>query len=161
MNQHSRSLPCGRETSAQPFGFVASLRPATGRAACQVQPFPSCEALRGVPRLVASVLWRRLTSRPSPRPLLFEALRCRHRRTCPRSPQVRTQSSPALPPHLPPRLNRWASLCCASSPRRVGLRCGSCSSARGFRLAFLPTVGRPSAVGFGWCFVFTVHTQGT
>ena len=53
------------------------------------------------------------------------------------------------------------SLCCASSSHRIGVAfdClrfasalwGSCSSANGFRLAFLPTVGRPSAVGFSWC----------
>jgi guanine deaminase len=39
--------------SAQPFGVIASLRPATGRAVCQVQPFTGCETFRGVPRLVA------------------------------------------------------------------------------------------------------------
>lgn len=37
------------------------------------------------------------------------------------SPQVRTRCFPARPPHLPPRLDRTASLCCASSPHRVGL----------------------------------------
>ena len=37
------------------------------------------------------------------------------------SPQVRTRCFPARPPHLPPRLDRPASLCCASSPGRVGL----------------------------------------
>jgi hypothetical protein len=117
-----------------------------GRAACQVRPFLIVRP-PGVPGSFPSVLWPRLTSRHSPRPLLVGALRCCHRRTCPRSPQVRTQSSPALPPHLPLRLNQWVSLCCASSPRRIGLLCASCSSAHGFRLAFLPTVGRPSAVG--------------
>ena len=34
------------------------------------------------------------------------------------SPQVRTRCVPARPPHLPPRLNRSASLCCANSPHR-------------------------------------------
>ena len=35
------------------------------------------------------------------------------------SPHVRTRCFPARPPHLPPRLNLVASLCCASSsPRR-------------------------------------------
>jgi len=36
-------------------------------------------------------------------------------------PQVRTRCFSARPPHLPPRLDRTASLCCASSPHRVGL----------------------------------------
>jgi hypothetical protein len=36
------------------------------------------------------------------------------------------------------------SLCCASSSCRIGLLCGSCSSARKFLLAFLPQVGCPS-----------------
>ena len=83
-----------------------------------------------------------------------------------RSPQVAARCS-ALP-HLPPRTHQTTSLCCvasvalakegASSPRHVGLVCGSCSSAHGFRLAFLPTVGRPPAVGLSWCFshCFTV-----
>ena len=37
------------------------------------------------------------------------------------SPQVRARCFSARPPHLPPRLDRAASLCCASSPYRVGL----------------------------------------
>ena len=37
------------------------------------------------------------------------------------SPQVRTRCFPTRPPHLPPRLNLTASLCCASSPHHVGL----------------------------------------
>jgi hypothetical protein len=37
------------------------------------------------------------------------------------SPQVRTRCVPTRPPHLPPRVDRTASLCCASSPSRVGL----------------------------------------
>ena len=60
-----------------------------------------------------------------------------------RSPQVRTRCSPAQPPHLPPRANQSISLCCASLSRRVGLLCGSCSSARRFPLAFLPTGRSP------------------
>jgi hypothetical protein len=66
------------------------------------------------------------------------------------SPQVRTRCFPAQPPHLPPRLNLWTSLCCASSSHRIGLLCGSCSSARRFRLAFLPPVGYPPGVGLNW-----------
>ena len=64
------------------------------------------------------------------------------------SPQVRTRCSPAQPPHLPPRANQLISLCGASSSLRVGLLCGSCSSARRFPIAFLPPVGRPPGVGF-------------
>jgi hypothetical protein len=45
---------------------------------------------------------------------------------------------PAQPSYLPPQLNLWISLCRASSSHRVGLLCSSCSSARQFRLAFLP-----------------------
>ena len=70
---------------------------------------------------------------------------------------------PAQPPDLPPRRNRGTSLCCASSSHRVGIAgrprarpsgcpsgqavslrsalSGSCPSARGFCLAFLPPVG--------------------
>ncbi len=64
------------------------------------------------------------------------------------SPQVRTRCFPAQPPHLPPRLNHWTSLRGASSSHRIGLLCGSCSSAHRFPLAFLPPVGYPSGVGF-------------
>ena len=65
-------------------------------------------------------------------------------------PQVRTRCFPAQSPHLPPRLNLWTSLCCASSSHRIGLLCDSCSSTCRFRLAFLPPVGYPSGVGFNW-----------
>lgn len=41
-----------------------------------------------------------------------------------------------------------ASLCCASSPRRVGLICGSCPSAHRFPLACLPLLGYLHRVGF-------------
>lgn len=63
-------------------------------------------------------------------------------------PQVRARCFPSRPPHLPPRLNLWASLCCASSPAASALICGSCSSARRFPLAFLPPIGYPFDVGF-------------
>lgn len=84
------------------------------------------------PRLAGSLLWPLLTS---------------HGISSVGSPQVRTRCFAARPPHLPPRANQVISLCCASSSRRVGLLCGSCSSARSFPLAFLPPVGYPSEVG--------------
>ena len=85
------------------------------------------------PRLAFRLLWPLLTS---------------HGISSVGSPQVRTRCSPAQPPHLPPRANQLISLCGASSSLRVGLLCGSCSSARRFPIAFLPPVGRPSGVGF-------------
>ena len=85
------------------------------------------------PRLVGSLLWLLLTS-----PGISSG----------GSPQVRTRCSAAQPPHLPPRANQSISLCCASLSRRVGLLCGSCSSARRFPLAFLPPIGHPPGVGF-------------
>ena len=85
------------------------------------------------PRLAGSLLWPLLTS---------------HGISSVGSPQVRTRCFPAQPPHLPPRLNHGTSLCGASSSRRVGLLCGSCSSARRFPLAFLPPIGHPPGVGF-------------
>jgi len=51
------------------------------------------------------------------RPLLTPFYRLRGKG----SPQVRTRCFTAQPPHLPPRLNRSTSLCCASSSARVGL----------------------------------------
>ena len=68
-----------------------------------------------------------------------------------RSPQVRTQLSPAQPPHLPAGPNQTASLCGASSPGLVGLVCGSCSSACGSCLVFFQRAGRPDSLDFGWC----------
>ena len=85
------------------------------------------------PRLALRLLWPLLTSRGI---------------SSVGSPQVRTRCSPAHPPHLPPRANQSISLCCASLSRRVGLLCGSCSSARRFPIAFLPPVGRPPGVDF-------------
>ena len=49
------------------------------------------------------------------------------------SPQVRTRCFPARPPHLPPRLNHAASLCCATSPHRVGLYAVLVRRPAGFR----------------------------
>jgi hypothetical protein len=67
------------------------------------------------------------------RPLLtFRAI------SCAGSPQVRTRCFRTRPHHLPPRLNRWISLCRASSSHHVGFLWCSCSSACPFRLAFLP-----------------------
>jgi hypothetical protein len=63
--------------------------------------------------------------------------------------QVSRETSATQPRHLPPGLNEGPSLCCASSAHPVGLVCRSRSLAGGFLLAFLPTVGRPSAVGLG------------
>ena len=91
---------------------------------------------------------------------------------CAPIPQVRTQSSATQPPHLPPGLKRTASLCCASSPGPIGVAFGclrfapalwgSCSLARGFRIAFLQALGRPHALGLCWCFSFSSFlTQGT
>jgi hypothetical protein len=96
-------------------------------------PVSSFQRACSRPRLAARLLWPRLTS---------------HGISSVGSPQVRTRCSPAQPPHLPPRANQSISLCGASSSRRVGLRCGSCSSARSFPIAFLPPVGCPSGVGF-------------
>ena len=80
------------------------------------------------------VLWPLLTSRgiSSPGP-----------------PQIRTQSSAAQQPHLPPGLGRTASLCCASSPRPVGLVWDSCSSACGSCLVFLQPDGCPPDLDLG------------
>jgi hypothetical protein len=88
-------------TTAWPSGvFGCSVRHGVGA-------FPFGSALRGS-GLVApgTLLWPLLT----PRPVAPAG-----------SPQVRTRCFPARPPHLPPRLDRPASLCCASSPGRVGL----------------------------------------
>jgi len=96
-------------------------------------PVSSFQRVCRHPRLVARLLWPLLTSHG-----IFSV----------GSPQVRTRCSPAHPPHLPPRANQSISLCCASLSHRVGLLCGSCSSAHRFPIAFLPPVGRPSGVGF-------------
>ncbi len=81
------------------------------------------------------------------------------------SPQVRTRCFPTQPPHLPPRPNRWTSLCGASSSPRVGLLWDSCASACRFLLAFLPPERLPSR---SWlqivifsCFHVSVFSQGT
>jgi hypothetical protein len=73
---------------------------------------------------------------------------------------LRTQSSPALSPELPPRLHQWASLCCASSPHRVGLLSGSCSSAHGFRIVFFQKDGHPPPLDLCWYSVFHFHGSG-
>ena len=96
-------------------------------------PVSSFQRANPRPRLAVWLLWPLLTS---------------HGISSVGSPQVRTRCFPAQPPHLPPRLNHWTSLCCASSSHRIGLLCGSCSSAHRFPLAFLPPVGYPSEVGF-------------
>ena len=96
-------------------------------------PVSSFQRVCAHPRLVVRLLWPLLASQGI---------------SSVGSPQARSQSSPARPPHLPPRLNRWASLCCASLSCHVGLLCGSCTSAHRFPIAFLPPVGRPSGVGF-------------
>ena len=85
------------------------------------------------PRLALSLLWPLLTS---------------HGISAMGSPQIRTCCFPIRPPHLPPWLNQWASLCCASSPRHVGLLCDFCPSAHRFPLACLPPLGYPHEVGF-------------
>ena len=84
------------------------------------------------PRLALALLWRLLTSQGI---------------SSPGSPQIRACCFPARPPHLPTRLNQWASLCCASSPRHVGLLCDFCPSAHQFPLAFLSPLGYPHEVG--------------
>jgi len=95
-------------------------------------PVSSFQRVDSHSRLASSLLWPLLTS---------------HGISSKGSPQVRTRCFSAQPPHLPPRANQSISLCGASSSRRVGLVCGSCSSARRFPLAFLPPVGYPSEVG--------------
>jgi hypothetical protein len=90
-----------------------------------------------------------------------------------RSPQVIARCSTALPPNLPPQAYQSISLSyvcaeavlpvdgvvaiatakCASSSHHVGLLFGSCPSARGFPIAFLHAVGRPSALGLWWWFL--------
>ena len=74
---------------------------------------------------------------------LEKAAPARLRRLCARSPSRR----PAPPSSAPARPNPRALLCCASSPRPAGLLCGFCPSAHRSPVAFLPTVGCPSAVG--------------
>ncbi len=98
---------------------------------------------------------------------------------CAPIPQVRAQSSPALPPDLPPRLHQWALsllrqaqqnsfeislryragqyLCCASSPHRIGLVSGSCSSARGFCIVFFQRCDHSQLLDFCWYFVIHFH----
>ena len=88
------------------------------------------------------ILWPLLTSR-----LLSQA----------RPPQGRTQSSPAQPPDLPPRLHQWGSLGGASSPHRTGLRSGSCSSARGFCLVFFQSGDHSQLLDFCWYFRIHFH----
>ena len=68
---------------------------------------------------------------------------------CAPIPKVRTKTSATQAFHLPPGLNDGISLCCASLSHPVGLEWTSCTSPGGFLPAFLPKVGRPSAVGFG------------
>ena len=70
------------------------------------------------PRLAVSLLWRLLTSQG------ISALG---------SPQIRACCFPARPPHLPPWLNQWALLCCASSPATSALYAISVRQPTGFR----------------------------
>ena len=93
--------------------------------------FPVSSFQRAIPhpRLAVSLLRRLLTSQG------ISALG---------SPQIRACCFPARPPHLPPWLNQRASLCCASSPRHVGLLCGFCSSAHQFPASLPPRARLPS-----------------
>jgi hypothetical protein len=83
-------------TTAWPAGVVGC------GVRCEVKAFPIGSALPDI----CSVLWPLLT----PCPVAPAG-----------SPQVRARCFSARPPHLPPRLDRTALLCCASSPHRVGL----------------------------------------
>jgi hypothetical protein len=83
------------------------------------------------------------------RPLLTSRSGCPRRpfRRKARSPQVRTHSFTAQPPHL--RRLTLGHKSFAVQPARPGrqrLVCGSCSSAHGFAPRFLPTLGHPHAV---------------
>ena len=94
-----------------------------------VQPFPNVET-SGVfvywpsssPRLVRLVLWR-LTSQGI---------------SSPGSPQIRACCFPARPPHLPPWLDQWVLLCCASSPTTSALYAISVRRPTGFRYPSFP-----------------------
>ena len=131
------------------------VRPSRGRSPPHWFGPSSGESLRHLCRAHAHsgsfprLLWPLLTSRPL---------------TAAGSPQVIARCSTALPPNLPPQAYHPPSVCCATSTRRVGLLFGSCPSARGFLLAFLPRVGYPSRVGFRWWFLHfhvLVFPQGT
>ena len=100
-------------TAAWPSGVVDC----DVRRGVEASPFGS--ALPGIEASGVSVYTGSLLP-PARRTVLWPLLTPR-RVTPAGSPQVRTRCFPARPPHLPPRLDRRASLCGASSPHRVGL----------------------------------------
>ena len=100
-------------TTAWPAGVVGC------GVRCEVKAFPIGSALPDIESsglFVYTGLFRPPARCPVRWPLLTP---------CPVAPaglpQVRARCFSARPPHLPPRLDRTASLCCASSPHRVGL----------------------------------------
>ena len=123
----------------------------TSSALCQIETSGVFVSTGGVPPPARCwLLWPLLTS---------------HGISSVGSPQVRTQFSPAQPPHLPPQRNQTASLGWARSAssghpecnRRVPARLvasvpqprDSYSSARGSCLVFLQRVGYPALLDFG------------
>ena len=72
------------------------------------------------------------------------------------SPQVRTRCFAAQPPHLPPRLNRWTSLCGASSS-------ASCRPSMGFLFIgspFSPSLPPPARLpSQSWLQMVIVHVS--
>ena len=114
------AVPCGHSSH---FGLAVSLWSAPDIESSGLFVYAGCPQ----PPARCSVLWPLLTSRGissagSPqvraRWLSFPAVTAAL--PAPGSPS-RSARLPARPPHLPPRLDRSASLCGASSPHRVGL----------------------------------------
>ena len=118
---HIPDTPCfpsrSSRRSTRPFGvIVAACGPVVG-----YQPTGSALPDTGLPR--CAVLWRLLTSQGI---------------SSPGSPQIRTCCFPARPPHLPPRLDHGALLCCASSPTASALYAVSIRRPTGFRYPSSP-----------------------